>query len=194
VDKRIVGIVTVTAGSLVAGSYLFKKFHYGDDGFNSFGYDIYGYDMNGYDRYGYDMNKMDRSSLSFEFYANQYLEMKGLLNKAYQQIKKEEFDYALRDIRIGLEKGIKCVIYHWKGKSYLQDSLDKNITFCKCFNLLAIDFIKKLYNVKNYCNLSQHDTNHDINAEKEYNQIYSAYGVLEEFMSIVKQFTNGRTY
>ena len=63
-------------------------------------------------------------------------------------MKNDEFGYALHDIRIGLEKGVKCIIIHWKGDSYIKEKLDDNVTVCKSYALLPRDFVEELYDAK----------------------------------------------
>jgi hypothetical protein len=165
----------------------YDKSGYDKDGFNRHGrncegYDRQGKDSSGYFRNGYNSNGEDRGGKTFSFYENECQEIQKFLDKAYGQMNKKEFAYALHDIRICLEKEIKCVIYHRKGRDYVKSTLDDNITFCKNENILEREFIEKLYDAKNHCNALQHDTE----ISKEYNQVYFTYKVCEEFLEIVK--------
>ena len=191
------GIGVIVAAASTAASALHKKFHYDTEGYNrqgfdKDGYDREGYNKNGFDRFGYDKNGfdsdgfdqngydimgVDRSEHTCMYYADKYKEIRECLNKAKTQMKREEFGYALHDIRIGLEKGVKCVIAHFKGDEYISDSLDENITFCKYNGLIEREFVEELYDAKNHCNELQHDSL----VQKEYNQVYFAYKVLESF-------------
>ena len=75
-----------------------------------------------------------------------YNEINNLLDRAKKQMKNSEFSYALHDIRIGLEKGVKCVISHLCAEEFQKNTLDDNITYCKYNNLIN----QKMVNLNNY--------------------------------------------
>lgn len=169
-------------------------------GFNRFGVDREGYNRNGFDRDGYDRSGkdrlgyyksgynsegLDRGGKSFDYYNEEIQKIEDILKKAHGQMKNGEFGYALHDIRIGLEKGVKCIITHWKGDSFIKEKLDDNITVCKSCALLPRDFIEELYDAKNHCNPLQHDTD----VQKDYGQVHFTYKVLEELSDKIKAFT-----
>lgn len=158
---------------------------YNIDGYDKSGYNIFGYNRNGYDRNGYDKDGYDRSYNSRDFYLKEYNEINNLLDRAKKQMKNSEFSYALHDIRIGLEKGVKCVISHLCAEEFQKNTLDDNITYCKYNNLLERDFIERLYSAKNHCNSLQHDND----CTKSYNQVHFAYKVLEELSNIVLEYS-----
>lgn len=160
----------------------FNKKGYNRKGYDRTGYDKYGYNQNGYDKNGYNKNGLDKSDFSIDYYRDVLFEMKKLHSKAYEQMRKCAYGYALHDIRIGLEKGVKCVISHLMGIPNMNSSLDDNITICKRYGLLDREFVEKLYDAKNHCNDAQHDNN----IKKEYNQVYFSYKVLEELIEDVQ--------
>lgn len=155
---------------------------YDKTGFNQSGFDKEGFDQSGYDKNGYNKSGLDKGNLSVNDYRKILFEMNELHNKAYNQMKKGDYGYALHDIRIGLEKGVKCVISHLIGSFNMNNSLDDNITICKNSGLLERDFVEKLYNAKRHCNDAQHDSN----VKKEYNQVYFSYKVFEELVEKVQ--------
>ncbi len=167
----------------------FDKTHRDREGYNKSGYDKEGYDRTGKDRCGYyrsgyNSNGFDRGYMSPEDYTAEVIEIEKSLQEAHVQMKIGKFGYALRDIRIGLEKSVKCIILHWLGEAYIREKLDANITVCKRMNLLSDDFIDKLYSAKNHCN----DMQHDNSVEKNYDQVHFAYKVLEELKEEIKSF------
>lgn len=177
---------------------------YDKQGYNANGYDKNGYDKKGYDRYGYNINGYncngfnrsgydkkgynargkDIGGNSKLFYASKYKEIEQLLNKTKSQMNNQEFSYALHDIRVGLEIGIKCIIQHLSGEERSDQTLSSNITYCKEKGLLDKDFVEKLYSAKNHCNEAQHDSG----KQKEYNQVYFSYKVLENLSKIIKEY------
>lgn len=161
---------------------------YDKEGYNRAGFNSYGVDREGYDKMGYkdgfNRQGIDQSGFSKKDYQNKIKEMQEKLTEAHTQMNQKKFEYALHQIRIGLEIGVKCVICHLKGSKYIKDKLDSNITFCKYEDLLEEDFIEKLYGAKNHCN----DMQHDNNIEKTYNQVYFAYKTLEELMNKIQEF------
>ena len=161
------------------------------DGYNRHGRNIDGFDRQGKDREGYfsngyDISGIDRGGHTSIYYGDKYREIQEYLSKAKAQMKREEFGYALHDIRIGLEKGVKSVIAHFKGDRYIKDSLDDNITFCKNNGLVDKEFAEELYGAKNHCNALQHDSL----VHKEYNQVHFAYKVLEHLNDIILTFSD----
>lgn len=158
---------------------------YNKQGFDKEGYDRFGKDQQGYYKSGYNSEGLDRSGKSFDFYNEELQKIDDILKKAHGQMKSGEFGYALHDIRIGLEKGVKCIIIHWKGDSCIKKELDGNITVCKRDTLLPRDFIEELYDAKNHCNPLQHDAE----IQKDYGQVYFTYKVLEELSNKIKGFT-----
>ena len=165
----------------------YNKEGYDKYGYNKRGYDAYGYDKEGYDEYGYNIEGYDKNGYDFsgntkEYYIYKYNEMVDLLKKAKQQMNQNEFSYALHDIRIGLEKGIKCIILHLDGKDASSETLDKNICYCKNNELIDKEFCELLFSAKNICNSLQHDSN----CEKNYNDVYFSYKILEKLANMVK--------
>ena len=124
-------------------------------GYDKNGYDINGYDRNGYNSDGYNLSEIDCSGYGREYYTKKLLEMSHLLKSSHSQMKAGKFPYALRDIRVGLEKGVKCIIEHKKGSKRCAENLYKNIDICSRYALLDEDFIQKLHNAKNHCNDTQ---------------------------------------
>ena len=158
---------------------------YNRNGFDRDGYDRSGKDRQGYYKSGYNSEGLDRGGKSFDYYNEELQKIEDILKKAHGQMKNGEFGYALHDIRIGLEKGVKCIITHWKGDSFIKEKLDDNITVCKSCALLPRDFIEELYDAKNHCNPLQHDTD----VQKDYGQVHFTYKVLEELSDKIKVLT-----
>lgn len=109
--------------------------------------------------------------------------MNKLFVTAQLQMKMRNFPYALRDIRIGIEKGVKCVICHKLGDRYCDSNLNRNIDTCSRNSVFDNDFTNKLHSARNHCN----DTAHD-NCEKTYDQVYFAHKVLEEVTEYLKGY------
>lgn len=153
-------------------------------GFDRDGYDLEGYNWSGYDRLGYKRDGIDRSGNTKAYYVQKVSEMEGNSRAAHIQMKAGQFPYALRDIRVGVEKGIKAILAHKVGKGYDDNRLDYNIGVCSRNNVFQQEFIEKLYSAKMHCN----DTAHD-DYEKTYNQVHFSYKVLEKVIETLKQFT-----
>ena len=150
------------------------------------GYDREGKDYSGYFRSGFNSDGYDRGGKTVDYYTEKCGEIKVLISKAYARIDEKEFKYALSDIREGLEKGVKCVIMHLKGESYLKpkQNLDELISICKWNDLLELEFVEKLYDAKNHCN----DLQHDNDIQKELRQVWFAYRTLEELYDRIEEY------
>lgn len=138
-----------------------------------------------YSNNGYDKHDIDRAGNTRSFYASRYEEIKGLSSQAKKHMDNHELRYALYDICLGLEIGIKSVILHLNGEDRSNKTLGSNIAYCQEYGLLKNDMIEKLYSAKNHCN----EVQHDIGKQKEYNQVYFAYKVLEDMSEIIRGYT-----
>lgn len=148
------------------------------------GYDRSGIDRQGYYKSGYNSEGIDRGEKSFVFYIDEVSKINDILKKAYIQMKNDEYEEALNDIRIGFEKGVRCIIVHWKGSSYIKEDLGENISVCKRYDLLPQYFIDEVYDAKNHCDSIQHDEIVQI----EYGHVHFTYKVLEELNEKIKSF------
>lgn len=158
---------------------------YREDGFSHEGYNRDGFNRSGYNRQGYKENGKDRSGNEKAYYEKKVAEMQENIRNAYLQMSNSQYAYALRDIRVGIEKGIKAILAHEIGKGYENNRLDSNIRVCSQKKVLNQDFINKLYSAKLHCNDALHD-----DCKKEYNQVYFCYKVLEELTDELKQRTH----
>lgn len=111
------------------------------------------------------------------FYFNEVHRMTEQISRAKKQMDIGEFDYALSDIRVGLEIGSKAFIRHYVGYQCIKDNLCDNLNICKKY--LPVDFYDKLQSARRQCNPTQHDT--EERGKKSYNQVYFAWKTLEEF-------------
>jgi len=161
------------------------------DGMNIFGYDVHGFDRDGFDRKGYDkqgynVNGFDRAERDREAYRRIVSEIKSLdLDKAYEQMKDGNYRYALSDIRVGIETGIKTILGHLRGSEYEENSLAYNIDVCERGEVFDEDFIDKLRSAKCHCNDPLH-----INVDKEHRQVHFCYKVLEELIEQIETITD----
>ncbi len=161
------------------------------DGMNIFGYDVHGFDRDGldrkgYDKHGYNINGVDRCDRDRESYRKVVSEIKTLnLDKAHEQMKAENYRYALSDIRVGLETGIRTILAHLRGRGYEDSSLAHNIDVCEKIKVFEYDFIDKLRSAKCHCNDPLHD-----NVEKEHGQVHFCYKVLEELIEQIEVITD----
>lgn len=168
-----------------------KEHHDNKDVFNYVerdrdGFDRSGKDWLGYYRNGYNDEGIDRGGFDREYYLHKAETIQTLLDEAHRQMKQNEFEYALLNIRKGLERGIRCVITHWAGKIYNDDdNLIELIFICSKRCLFEDDYIDQLHHARKHCN----DALHDTETEKEYRQVYFAYKVLEDLMLIVKNIS-----
>lgn len=158
---------------------------YDKRGFNEQGFNAAGYNRSGYDRFGYDMNGNDISGHSRNYYKSKVSEILDNCQSAHKQMKSGEFSYALRDIRVGLEKGIKAILAHACGSGYDGNTLNRNLEICSYKKLLDEEFISKLHSAKNHCNDVAHE-----DYDKEYNQVHFCYKVLEELAATLKELTD----
>lgn len=165
----------------------YDKKGYDRNGYDKNGYDINGYDINGYDKKGYDINGYDINGYDVSlndrsYYKQKVKEMSQLLNDANHQMKCKRMDFALMQIRIGLEKGTKCLLLH--NVEYCspdEHTLNSNLNMCKDKYLLDNELISKLFEVKKYCN--------DNISSTEYNKAYFCCKVFEEFIEEIKSFS-----
>ena len=162
---------------------------YDRNGYNRYGYDakgfdIHGFDHSGYDRLGYNRDGLDRSRNDRNIYASIIIQMEANQTKAYHQLNAHEFRYALSDIRVGIESGIKAILAHKLGKGYETNTLDRNIGVCESHRLFDQEFIEKLYGAKNHCNAPLHG-----DVEKTVDQVFFCYKVLCEVTDELKLAT-----
>ncbi len=151
------------------------------DGYNKSGYKN-GFDRSGHNRYGYlitgyNDDGIDVSGKNTAFYFNEVHRMTEQISRAKKQMDIGEFDYALSDIRVGLEIGSKAFIRHYVGYQCIKDKLYDNLEICKKY--LPVDFCEKLQRARQQCSPAQHDT--EERGNKSYNQVYFARKTLEEF-------------
>ena len=166
--------------------------HTGRDryGLDKKGYDASGFDREGYDVQGYNRNGVDRAGKSRSEYIKDVEEITELnLRKAYIQMQNHEFAYALRDIRVGLQKCIEDIIEHTAGTKRKYSTLDENISFCVINKVFTPDYSEKIRSAKQHCN----DTLHE-NCEKEYNQVYFCYKILDEVLIRLQETTGILNY
>ena len=153
-------------------------------GFDKNGYDCEGFDRKGYDYQGYDRSGNDRSGHSKVYYTRKIQEMRENCDSAHRQMKDNHFEYALRDIRVGIEKGVKAALAHTLGKGYENNTLNQNIDICSRKNIFPNDFVEKLKGAKKHCNASAHE-----DCDKEYNQVHFCYKVLRELTDVLQKKT-----
>lgn len=154
-------------------------------GFDIDGYDIDGFTRLGFDRHEYKKDGTDRSGNNREYYEKVVASITDDGQRAYTQMRGNQFYYALRDIRVGIEKAVNATLAHKLGKGYDKNRLDYNLGICSRYGIFDQDFIDKLYSAKSHCN----DTAHN-DTEKTYNQVYFCYKVLEEILERLKGKTN----
>lgn len=174
----------------------FNKYGYDRDGFDRDGYDRSGLNQDGYNRAGYK-NGFDRSGhnrcgylktgyndLGLDvsgkrtaFYFQEVGRMNDQITRAKKQMDIREFDYALNDIRVGIEIGVKNLIRHYLGEGKIHDNLYDNLSICKRY--LPSNFYDRLQSARHHCSPTQHDT--EERGNKNYNQVYFAWKTLEEF-------------
>ena len=153
-------------------------------GYDRSGYDVEGYTRKGFDKQGYDRNGFDKSGHTHGYYNKVVLEIKNRNIEAHKQMKIGKYEYALHDIRIGIEKGVKAVLAHAVGKGYEDNKLFDNINICKDHRVFELEFIEKLHSARIHCN----DTSHE-DCDKEYGQVYFCYKVLEELIEKLKDIS-----
>lgn len=184
--------------------YGFDRNGYDREGFNAEGYNASGYNRNGYNRYGFDRNgrdadgfdrsgynyfgfnrnKVDRSSHDLDYYVRKAADMEENQRKSYRQLKENNFRYALSDIRVGIETGVRSILAHKVGTGYEKNPLDTNIGACERNKLFDHEFIGKLYSAKNHCNAVLHPDEDP--GDKTFEQIYFCYKVLCEITDELK--------
>lgn len=155
---------------------------YDADGYDTEGFDKNGFDRSGHNRYGYlitgyNDDGIDVSGKKAAFYFKEVHRMTEQISRAKKQMDIGEFDYALSDIRVGLEIGSKAFIRHYVGYQCIKDKLYDNLKICKKY--LPVDFYEKLQHARQQCSPAQHDT--EERGNKSYNQVYFAWKTLEEF-------------
>ena len=157
------------------------------DGYNKSGYKN-GFDRSGHNRYGYlrtgyNDDGIDVSGKNTAFYFNEVNRMTEQISRAKKQMDIGEFDYALSDIRVGLEIGAKAFIRHYVGYRSIKDKLYDNLNICKKY--LPEYFYDKLQSARHQCSPTQHDT--EERGNKSYKQVYFAWKTLEEFRDYLQK-------
>ena len=99
-------------------------------------------------------------------------------------MKQGNFEYALRDIRVGIEIGISCILLHKIGSEFEDKSLKQRIETCESHGIFDCYYTKQLLSAKNHCN----DTMHG-NCDKDYNQVHFCYKTLEEIIDTLQIMT-----
>ncbi len=151
-----------------------------EGGNTTIGIKKFGFDAYGYNKFGVDVSGSNRT-----FYSERLNEMLALSNKAEEQMKKREFDYALHDVRKAAEIGLKCLIAHWTGTDSDLMIFD-SLKICEERCLLDSNTLNKMHHLRRHCNDAQHD-----NGEvKQINQVYFCIQTLKAFFVIVEQRLN----
>lgn len=154
-------------------------------GFDKSGFNADGYDWKGFDSQGYNADGIDRSGNTKKYYAIKIHEMEENSRTAKEQMNLYRFPYALRDIRVGLERGVKAILAHKLGKGYEDNSLNDNLTVCSRNKIFDQDFTEKIHSAKTHCN----DTSHE-DCEKTHEQVYFCRAVLNELIDELKRVTD----
>lgn len=145
----------------------FNRHRLDRDGYNKAGYKN-GFDRTGHNRYGflrtgYNDAGFDVSGLDTPFYFNEVSRMTDQIARAKKQMDINEFDYALNDIRVGLEIGVKSFIRHYPGEKKLRGTLYDDLKGCRKY--LPENFYDRLQSARHQCSPTQHDTD-----EEEFNR------------------------
>lgn len=129
---------------------------YKRNGFNSEGFNRDGYDYQGYARNRYNHQGIDRAGKCRQHYSHCLEQLHIFLDQAHHQIYKNEYRYALYEIRIILEETIKLIVQHNVGYENIGDCLLANLKICERNNLLDSTFIDKLHGIRKLCNANGH--------------------------------------
>ncbi len=172
---------------------------YNKEGLNEFGLNreqyerrtkMYGnpnvYNILGYNYLGYDRNGLDEGENDKNYYVKVVSNLELKQNSAYRQLNEHEFRYALSDIRVGLEMGVKAILDHRSSpnikKLYENSQLDYMIGFCEKTRLVKKELAQKLYSAKKHCNDILHG-----DSEKNVDQVFFCYKVLCELTETLKK-------
>ena len=233
-DKTLIGVLGIVIAAAGGGAtWLYKRFHYGDDGLNGFGRDRDGFDKDGFDKDGYDFDGLDSNKLDKlgfdkdgydidgysrfqrdregrdrdgyyqngfndsgldrmgrkkDYYLSQVKMIDEYLEEAKNQMKSPggKFEYALHQIRIGLEKATRCIAEHYRGTPYSSESDNLLHTIDACATVLSPELIDNLHGARKTCNPLQHE--HD-DITCEYKAVDFARHVLEDTSVVIRQFS-----
>ena len=154
----------------------YNKEGYNSDGFNRMGFDKYGYNRDGFDKYGYDRqgynsNGYDKAGQNRDYY-NSALKtiQKDLSNHIKPSLK---YRYKMLDYRFTMEKLLRMIIEHYKGKEILEskdnDFLSKYIEIVYKEKMLDLteDEKESIRLAKNYFGNFLHPKENSINGYKE---------------------------
>ena len=130
----------------------YDKYGFSKDGFNRDGFDRQGYGRNGYNAEGFD--RVGKSQL---FYSKRLEALQDAMTKAFEQLERCEFGYALYDSRRVLEETLEQYIMHFCGQNQLGKTIEENINFCERKKLLGTDMAQKLHRVRQICNTDPHE-------------------------------------
>ena len=125
--------------------------------FDKDGFDENGLDYLGYGRNGYNSEGIDRVGKTCQDYKEDLTQLQSTMDKAFEQLKRGEFTYALHDARRVLEEILKQYIRHYLGEVNLGNSIKRNIETCKWRKLLSEDYTKRLHKARKLCNTEHYD-------------------------------------
>lgn len=116
-------------------------------------------------------------------YDDKIAKMVELLDMADRQIKDKNFAFGMMSIRLGMETGVKCVVFHGLG-NFHYNGLGNDIKICQEHGLLSDNFINDLQEARRKCN----NTVHSIEENSGYDDALFCYRVLEELIDKVREF------
>lgn len=149
--------------------------------FDKDGFDENGWDYLGYGRNGYNADGIDRAGKTSHDYSSDFMSLQSTMDKAFEQLKRREFTYALHDARRVLEETLKQYVRHYLGEANLGNSIKQNIEICKWRKLLSEDFTKRLHKARKLCNTEHHD----FDAQFDKKSVDDVLGLVQEFLERV---------
>lgn len=189
--KLLIGAF-VTAGVIAAVLYIKRmhnKYEYieEDENCDHYDYDTADDDNNVYedvDENTDDIIEADKDIYQVSsYYDGEIAKMTELLDIADKQIKDENFAFAMMSIRLGMETGVKCIIFHGLGSIHY-NGFGNEIKICQEKGLLSDNFINDLQEARRKCN----NTAHSIEENSGYDDALFCYRILEELINKVHEF------
>lgn len=115
-------------------------------------------DSDGYNHFGYNHLGIDKAGYNQQYYMNYCADLYNRKEKAFAQLKNDEYAYALLDARVVMEDSLKLVILHKYGSEAVKSTFFENMVFCEKENMLNMDydFWNRSHAARKLCNPNLH--------------------------------------
>ena len=161
------------------------------EGFNRKGYGIDGFNRQGYDRQGYGRDKynikgLDRANKTRDDYSSLITRLNVRLDEAHQQLRQNNYRYAVQDARLVMEEILHAIIQHDQGHNDIDDSMLKNLRICEKKGLINNETLRRLHSIRRIGN----ENGHELDAEDSltYNKVHFVIKEVRDLLEFAEQF------